>query len=123
MRGHSRTCTGGGRLAYTGSPLMSGSESIAEDVIQEVFLALIRDVGNYDSQLESVAAFLYGIARNKVQRSIECESRPGVEQAVVLCDLQEMAYEEAAHRHFLRPRATAREIPHRRPATSSPGSS
>ncbi|HEV2491672.1 MAG TPA: sigma-70 family RNA polymerase sigma factor [Terriglobia bacterium] len=45
---------------------MSGSESLAEDVTQEVFLALMREAGHFDSTRGSLAAYLYGIARNLV---------------------------------------------------------
>jgi RNA polymerase sigma-70 factor (ECF subfamily) len=52
---------------------MSGSAAVAEDVTQEVFLALIREAGGYDSTRGSVAAYLYGIARNHVLRRLERE--------------------------------------------------
>lgn len=50
---------------------MSGSEFIAEDVTQEVFLALMRSDGNYDPSRGSFQAYLYGIARNQVLRRLE----------------------------------------------------
>jgi len=50
---------------------MSGSEAVAEDVTQEVFLALIRDRCGYDPQRGSLAGYLYGIARKQVLRHIE----------------------------------------------------
>ncbi len=45
---------------------MSGSQSIAEDVTQEVFLALIREVREYDPARGTLSAYLYGMARNMV---------------------------------------------------------
>src|ERR671933_758062 len=45
---------------------MSGSHGVAEDVTQDVFMALMRDGDAYDSRRGSVAAYLYGIARNRV---------------------------------------------------------
>lgn len=122
---------------------MTGSESLAEDVTQEVFMTLMREGGKYDPQRGAVGAFLYGIARNHVLRrfqrehhyvsldgddveerdpessrepvSIEdplgdltrSETIEAVRQAVlglpahyrevvVLCDLHEMSYEDAA---------------------------
>ena len=117
---------------------MSGSESIAEEVTQEVFLALIRDVRQYDSCRGTLSAYLYGIARNQVLRCLEKDrsyvpiadevegampaltSRedllgelterqrlesvrrailalpPNYREAVVLCDVHEMSYAEAA---------------------------
>jgi RNA polymerase sigma-70 factor (ECF subfamily) len=52
---------------------MSGSEALAEDVVQEVFLVLVRDGRNFDPARGSVAAYLYGIARNHVLRAFERE--------------------------------------------------
>jgi RNA polymerase sigma-70 factor, ECF subfamily len=122
---------------------MSGSESLAEDVTQEVFMVLVREAGKFDEgRGASVSAYLYGIARNQVLRRLERErpfvamledheeqegaapeqliSRPdplaelaraelidSVRQAVlalpahyrevvVLCELHEMSYAEAA---------------------------
>lgn len=113
---------------------MSGSETIAEDVTQEVFLLLIRESGNYNPDRGSVQSFLYGVARNHVLRVLE-RNRPGVpleedagpsgagcdalaaltreemlrsvrqavlalpahyREVVVLCDLEEMDYADAA---------------------------
>src|SRR5688572_7505014 len=54
---------------------MSGSASIAEDVTQEVFMTLAREAANYDATRGTVSAYLYGIARNFVLRSIEKERR------------------------------------------------
>jgi RNA polymerase sigma-70 factor (ECF subfamily) len=49
---------------------MSGSQAIAEDVTQDVFMALMRDGHSYDSVRGSVAAYLYGIARNRVLKRL-----------------------------------------------------
>jgi RNA polymerase sigma-70 factor (ECF subfamily) len=114
---------------------MSGSASIAEEVTQEVFLAVIRDGKRFDESRGTAAAFLFGVARNHVlkllQRSrayigLDAESAaeppasvdvlsdltraeavenvrqavlelPAVyREAVVMCDLQEMSYADAA---------------------------
>lgn len=48
---------------------MSGSEAIAEDVTQEVFMVLMNEAGNYDPAKGSLSAYLYGVARNHVLRS------------------------------------------------------
>ena len=45
---------------------MSGSRSVAEDVTQEVFLALIHEVHNYDASRGTLSGYLYGMARNMV---------------------------------------------------------
>ncbi len=52
---------------------MSGSEALAEDVVQEVFIVLMRDGRNFDPTRGSLAAYLYGIARNHVLRAFERE--------------------------------------------------
>jgi RNA polymerase sigma-70 factor, ECF subfamily len=122
---------------------MSGSEALAEDVTQDVFIALMRDGWQYDASRGSVSAYLYGMARNRVLRRLERDRSfvsmvdeleddettmsekfitredplaeftrneiiDSVRQAilalpahyrevVVLCNLQEMSYDEAAN--------------------------
>ena len=49
----------------------SGSESIAQDVTQEVFLALMRERLTFDAARGSLSAYLFGIARNHVLRNLE----------------------------------------------------
>ena len=56
---------------------MSGSQTLAEDVTQEVFIVLMRDGGRYDPDRGSLSAYLYGIARNHVLRKLE-QDRPYV---------------------------------------------
>lgn len=56
---------------------MSGSEAVAEDVTQEVFMVLMRDGRNFDPTRGSLPAYLYGIARNHVLRVFDRE-RPFV---------------------------------------------
>jgi RNA polymerase sigma-70 factor, ECF subfamily len=116
---------------------MTGSPSIAEDVTQEVFLAVMRDAGRYEASRATVTAWLCGIARNHVLRRLERDRtlqplddddevverqvapedplgdlaaaervdilRQAVQtlpmkyrEAIVLCDLQEMSYADAA---------------------------
>jgi RNA polymerase sigma-70 factor (ECF subfamily) len=50
---------------------MSGSEAVAEDVTQEVFLALLREPSGYDPARGTIAGYLFGIARKLVLRQIE----------------------------------------------------
>jgi RNA polymerase sigma-70 factor (ECF subfamily) len=50
---------------------MCGSESVAEDVTQDVFIALIRDARQFDPARGTVLSYLYGIARNRVLRLLE----------------------------------------------------
>lgn len=106
---------------------MTGNIVIAEDVTQEVFIALIEKKAKYDANRGSLASFLYGIARNFVLRRIEKTAEiedyaapddvlddltrretienvrravlslpPVYREAVVLCDLQDSSYEDAA---------------------------
>jgi RNA polymerase sigma-70 factor (ECF subfamily) len=58
-------------LIYRFALLMSGSASIAEDVVQEVFLALVREAQRYEPGRASLPAYLCGIARNHVRRLLK----------------------------------------------------
>ncbi|HEU5336064.1 MAG TPA: sigma-70 family RNA polymerase sigma factor [Terriglobales bacterium] len=121
---------------------MTGETGLAEEVLQEVFLTLMRQGRSFDPRRGSLSAWLYGIARNCIHRCLErerpyvaletgdgeanaalglpgsagdrgsphLESRETVDQVrravlalpanyrevVVLCELQELAYAEAA---------------------------
>lgn len=116
---------------------LSGSPAMADDVTQDVFMAVIRDAGRFDAGRATAVAWLCGIARNFVRRrfgdtketaSIDDEMFDGpmpivapdplldlttgerlealrkavvslplrYREAIVLCDLQEMSYEDAA---------------------------
>jgi RNA polymerase sigma-70 factor, ECF subfamily len=119
---------------------MSGSPALAEDVTQEVFMALMRDGTSYDSSRGPLNWFLLGIARNLVRQRLGRErfyvsladdqdgdpvaSEPQAvsdpldelsrtetievvrkavfslplryREVVVLCELQELSYAEAA---------------------------
>jgi RNA polymerase sigma-70 factor (ECF subfamily) len=53
---------------------MCGSEGIAEDVTQEVFMTLVRRESQiFDASRGTLVAYLYGIARNQVLRRLEKE--------------------------------------------------
>jgi RNA polymerase sigma-70 factor, ECF subfamily len=120
---------------------MTGSAWAAEEIVQDVFMTLMRDPNKYDAERGTVGAFLYGVGRNRVMKHLErlprevsleeknedgsgagivlqdvftpgmwAEQRERREQvraavlelpaefreAVVLCELEEMSYEEAA---------------------------
>ena len=120
---------------------MTGNNWAAEEVVQDVFMTLMREPKKYDASRGPVGAFLYGIARNRVMKHLErlprelpLDEKNGngtsardravngftpahwVEQqertdrvraavlelpaefreAVVLCELEELSYEEAA---------------------------
>jgi RNA polymerase sigma-70 factor (ECF subfamily) len=113
---------------------MTGRPAVAEDVTQEVFMALMEHGTRFDPARGTLASFLYGIARNLVLRRVE-KDRPAEEttniaencpadfdllgdltrretidqvrravlslpapyrEAVVLCDLQDVSYQDAA---------------------------
>jgi RNA polymerase sigma-70 factor (ECF subfamily) len=120
---------------------MTGSSWAAEELVQEVFLLLIREPHKYQPERGELGAFLFGVARNRVMKHLEkapremsldvmnadgsprnepedpltpmmiTEKRERIEQvreavlglptefreAVVLCELEEMSYEQAAH--------------------------
>ena len=112
---------------------MTGVPAAAEDVAQDVFLAVIKEAGRYTPGRSGVMPWLLGIARNHALRRIterrheplpEAGLEPAVRadpadgiargqdiatlraalaslppvyrEAVVLCDLQELSYQEAA---------------------------
>jgi RNA polymerase sigma-70 factor, ECF subfamily len=54
---------------------MSGSESVAEEVTQEVFLLLIDNPRSYNASKGEIGPFLYGVARNFVRRHLERDRR------------------------------------------------
>jgi RNA polymerase sigma-70 factor (ECF subfamily) len=120
---------------------MSGNAWAAEEIVQDVFMTLMRDPKRYDAARGTLGGFLYGVARNRVlkhlgrlPREIPLEeknedgtglgivvqdaSTPATQaearelrehvrsailelpaefrEAVVLCELEERSYEEAA---------------------------
>jgi RNA polymerase sigma-70 factor (ECF subfamily) len=120
---------------------MTGNIWAAEEIVQDVFMTLMREPRKYDPERGALRSFLYGIARNRVMKHLErtprewlheeldedgmgqrgaasgpltpaelTEIRERREQvraavlqlpvefreAVVLCGLEELSYEEAA---------------------------
>ena len=55
---------------YRFARLMTGSTAIAEDIVQEVFLALMRDASRYDPARASLTTYLYGSARHHTRRRL-----------------------------------------------------
>ena len=49
---------------YRFARAMTGSASAAEDVVQDVFLALMRDLDRFDPSRAPLRTYLFGIARN-----------------------------------------------------------
>jgi RNA polymerase sigma-70 factor (ECF subfamily) len=60
---------------YRFAAQMSGSDSIADDVTQEVFLFLMREGHTFDPSKGTLAAFLLGVARIYVRRRLRVEQR------------------------------------------------
>src|SRR5882672_3228977 len=52
---------------------MTGSQSFAEDVTQEVFLSLLQDHSDYQQSKGSVKSYLYGMARHRLLRRLQRE--------------------------------------------------
>lgn len=51
-------------VVYRFACAMTGSSVVAEDVVQEVFLTLMRDLTRYDPVRAALPTYLYGVARN-----------------------------------------------------------
>jgi RNA polymerase sigma-70 factor (ECF subfamily) len=51
-------------VVYRFARAMTNSPAAAEDVTQEVFVALMRDLAHYDPQRARLSTYLYGMARN-----------------------------------------------------------
>ena len=120
---------------------MTGRAWAAEEIVQDVFMTLVREPKKFDPARGPLGAFLYGIARNRVMKHLERQPRelpleyrsaengpseidvpdertpahwaelrerrdcvrsavlslpPEFRETVVLCELEEMSYEEAA---------------------------
>ena len=120
---------------------MTGSTWGAEEIIQDVFMTLVREPGKYHAERGTLPAFLFGITRNKIMKYHErlpreisllerqedgsgggltlrdsftpamwAEQRERLEkvraavmelpiefrETVVLCELEEMSYDQAA---------------------------
>ena len=56
------------RLVYRFCVQMSGSRDLAEDLTQEVFIALAQSGRSYDPEKGSLPTYLYGIVRRLLQR-------------------------------------------------------
>ena len=50
---------------------MSGSPAAAEDIVQEAFLALLREECGFDPERGTLSGYLFGIARKLVLRNLE----------------------------------------------------
>ena len=60
---------------YRFARLMTGSAPAAEDVVQEVFLALMKDAARYDAGRAALTTYLFGMARRVTRRRLLRERR------------------------------------------------
>ena len=60
---------------YRFARLMIGSSVAAEDVVQEVFLALMKDAARYDPGRAALTTYLFGTARRVTRRRLFRERR------------------------------------------------
>jgi len=90
---------------------MTGNVVIAEDVTQEVFMALLSKTAKYDAARGSLASFLYGVARNlvlrRIEKTAEIEDYAGPED--ILDDLTKRETIESVRRAVLSLPAVYRE--------------
>ena len=56
---------------------MTGSRDTAEEVLQEVFLALLSNRGHYKGERGNLEAFLMGMTRNQIRRFLQTGRRHG----------------------------------------------
>lgn len=54
---------------------MTGSAATADDVVQEVFLVVMREAGRYEAGRGTVTAWLCGIARNCIRQRLDRDRR------------------------------------------------
>lgn len=125
-------------MVYRFGRLMTGCTGMADDIVQDVFLALMRDAHRYDPTRAALPTYLYAIARHQARRAmlrarravaidvdlehdLETLSASGdvlgdmvrrqalgrmraailtlpsrYREAVVLCDVQGLSYDDAA---------------------------
>ena len=62
-------------IVYRFARSMTGSVAMAEDVTQEVFVALMRDLARYEPQRAGLSTYLYGVARNVTRARLRRERR------------------------------------------------
>jgi RNA polymerase sigma-70 factor (ECF subfamily) len=60
---------------YRFARLMIGSTSAAEDIVQEVFLAVMKDAARYDGTRATLSTYLFGIARRLARRRLVRDGR------------------------------------------------
>lgn len=62
-------------VVYRFARAMTGSDEMAEDVTQEVFVVLIRQLGKYQPERAAFGTYLYGVARNVSRERLRRDRR------------------------------------------------
>ena len=62
-------------VVYRFALAITGSRDAAEDIAQEVFVTLFRDLGRYDPNRASFTTYLYGIVRNLSRERLRRDRR------------------------------------------------
>ncbi|HEY5618524.1 MAG TPA: sigma-70 family RNA polymerase sigma factor [Vicinamibacterales bacterium] len=62
-------------VVYRFARMMSGSLAIGEDITQETFTVLLRDLHRYKPQRSSISTYLYGVARNLTRSRLRRDRR------------------------------------------------
>src|ERR1700722_8051324 len=70
-----------GGLVYRFTLRMSRDEAIADEVTQEVFLALLRRLDRVDAEKAALPTWLCGIARRQLWKHLERFNYSGAEEA------------------------------------------
>src|SRR5688572_25287973 len=60
---------------YRFARLMTGSPAAAEDIVQEVFLVLMKDAARYETERAALTTYLFGVARRVTRRRLLRERR------------------------------------------------
>jgi RNA polymerase sigma-70 factor (ECF subfamily) len=63
------------KVVYRFARMMSGSPAVAEDVTQEAFTKLLRDLQRYAPDRAALSTYLYGVARNLTRSRLRRERR------------------------------------------------
>ncbi len=123
-------------VVYRFARAMTGCPAAAEDIAQDVFVVVLRDLGRYDPDRASFTTYLYGVVRNLSRDRLRRERRffpldliagnrrttyevdpadamagaalaaevrlalqrlpPRYREVILLCDVHNLSYEEAA---------------------------
>jgi RNA polymerase sigma-70 factor (ECF subfamily) len=62
-------------MVFRFARLMTGSGAVAEDIVQEVFLVIMRNAARYDDRRSALSTYLYGVARHQTRRRLARERR------------------------------------------------